>query len=86
MRFEFEKKEAATKAAQEKKDIMQRTLRNSIMAGAGVLLLLLIGLVNRYRYKQKANRELAAAYQNLKATQQQLVQSEKMASLESALS
>ena len=37
--------------------------------------------VNRYRFKQKANKELAAAYENLKATQQQLVQSEKMASL-----
>jgi len=36
-------------------------------------------LTNRYRYKQKANKELAAAYENLKATQHQLVESEKMA-------
>jgi len=48
-------------------------------APAIVLLLLLIALINRYRYKQKANKELAAAYENLKAAQQQLVQSEKMA-------
>lgn len=79
MRYEFEKKETATKAAQEKKDILQRNLRNSIIGGAAVLLLLLVALINRYRYKQKANKELAAAYEDLKLTQQQLVQSEKMA-------
>ena len=79
MQYAFDKKEAAAKASQEKKDIRQRNLRNSIIAGAAVLLLVLIALVNRYRYKQKANKELAAAYENLKNTQQQLVQSEKMA-------
>jgi two-component system, NtrC family, sensor kinase len=79
MRYEFDKKEAATKAEQEKKDILQRNIRNSIIAGAIVLLLLLIAFINRYRYKQKANLELAKAYENLKATQQQLIQSEKMA-------
>jgi len=79
MQYEFDKKEAATKAAQEKKDILQRNIRNSIIAGAIVLLLLLIVLISRYRYKQKINKELAAAYENLKATQEQLVQSEKMA-------
>jgi two-component system, NtrC family, sensor kinase len=79
MQYEFDKKEAASKAAQEKKDILERNIRNSIIAGAIVLFLLLIALINRYRYKQKANKELAAAYENLKATQEQLVQSEKMA-------
>jgi phosphoglycerate-specific signal transduction histidine kinase len=44
-----------------------------------VLLLFLIILFNRNREKQKANKELAAAYENLKATQEQLIQSEKMA-------
>lgn len=79
MRYQFDKKEAATKAAQEKKDIQQRNIRNSVIAGAAVLLLLFIGLINRYRYKHKAAKELAAAYENLKAAQQQLVESEKMA-------
>ncbi|ULQ51756.1 tetratricopeptide repeat-containing sensor histidine kinase [Flavihumibacter fluvii] len=79
MRYEFDKKEAATKAAQEQKDNRQRNIRNTIIAGAMLLLLLLIGLINRYRYKQKANQALAAAYDHLKATQQQLIQSEKMA-------
>jgi tetratricopeptide (TPR) repeat protein len=79
MQFAFDKKEAATKAEQEKKDILQRNIRNSFIAGACLLLVLLLALINRYRYKQKANKELAAAYENLKATQQQLIQSEKMA-------
>jgi tetratricopeptide (TPR) repeat protein len=79
MQYAFDKKEAATKAEQEKKDILQRNIRNSFIAGAGLLLVLLLALINRYRYKQKANKELATAYENLKATQQQLIQSEKMA-------
>jgi two-component system NtrC family sensor kinase len=79
MQYVFDKKEAAARAEQEKKDIRQRNIRNSIIGGAVVLLLLLLALINRYRYKQKANKELAAAYENLKNTQQQLVQSEKMA-------
>ena len=79
MQYAFDKKEATAKAEQEKKDIRQRNIRNSIIAGAVVLLLLLVALINRYRYKQKANKELATAYENLKNTQQQLVQSEKMA-------
>src|SRR5678816_2471352 len=77
--YTFDKKETAAREEQEKKDIRQRNIRNSIIAGAVVLLLLLIALINRYRYKQKANKELAAAYENLKNTQQQLVKSEKMA-------
>ena len=79
MQYAFDKKEAAARAEQEKKDIRQRNIRNLFIGGAAVLLLLLIALINRYRYKQKANKELAAAYENLKSTQQQLVQSEKMA-------
>jgi two-component system NtrC family sensor kinase len=79
MRYEFDKKEAAMKAEQEKKDILQRNIRNSIIAGATLLLLLLIASINRYRYKQKANKKLTAAYENLKSTQQQLIRSEKMA-------
>jgi len=79
MQYAFDKKEAAAREEQEKKDISQRNIRNSIIAAAGLLLLLLIALINRYRYKQKANKELAIAYENLKNTQQQLVRSEKMA-------
>ncbi|MEO5570381.1 MAG: tetratricopeptide repeat protein [Bacteroidia bacterium] len=86
MQYEFDKKEITTKANQEKKDAVQqaelqkqKVIRNSFIGGAALLLLLLFGMVNRYRFKQKANKELVVAYDNLKATQQQLVQSEKMA-------
>ncbi|MGN6530156.1 MAG: tetratricopeptide repeat protein [Ginsengibacter sp.] len=79
MQYAFDKREAAAKAAQEKKDIRQRNIRNSFIAGAAILLLLLIALINRYRYKQKANEKLTTAYDNLKKTQEELVQSEKMA-------
>ena len=79
MQYAFDKKEATAREEQEKKDIRQRNIRNSIIAGAAILLLLLIALINRYRYKQRANKELSAAYENLKNTQQQLVRSEKMA-------
>jgi tetratricopeptide (TPR) repeat protein len=79
MQYAFDKKEAAAREEQEKKDIRQRNIRNSIIAGAAILLLLLLALINRYRYKQKANKELATAYENLKNAQQQLVRSEKMA-------
>ncbi len=79
MQYAFDKKEAAAREEQEKKDIRQRNIRNSIIAGTAILLLLLIALINRYRYKQKANKELSAAYENLKNMQQQLVRSEKMA-------
>lgn len=79
MQYEFDKKQAAQKAEQDKKDIEQRNVRNSFMICAAFLFILLILAVNRYRFKQKANKELAAAYENLKAAQQQLIQSEKMA-------
>lgn len=81
MQYEFDKKEAATRLQQERKNVQQRTVRNWIIAGAAILLLLLVALINRYRYKQKANEALATAYDDLKSAQEQLVQSEKMAAL-----
>jgi two-component system, NtrC family, sensor kinase len=69
MQYAFDKREAAARAEQDKKDIKQRNIRNSFIAGAAALLILLIALINRYRYKQKVNKELATAYENLKNTQ-----------------
>lgn len=48
---------------------------------AGTLLLLSFLLFYMYRHKQKSKRQIEAAYSRLKSTQQQLIQSEKMASL-----
>ena len=51
------------------------------LAGIGVLLLLAIIFYRNNRQKHKAKIKIEQAYDNLKATQQQLIQSEKMASL-----
>ena len=57
MLFDFDKKEAATKSEQDKKDSKQRIIRNSI---AGVLLLslifLVIALIQRNRIKKQKKR------------------------------
>ena len=52
-----------------------------LVAGIGVLLLLAIIFYRNNRQKHKAKIKIEQAYENLKATQQQLIQSEKMASL-----
>ena len=52
-----------------------------LLAGIAVLLLLAIIFYRNNRQKHKAKVKIEQAYDNLKATQQQLIQSEKMASL-----
>ena len=52
-----------------------------LLGGIGVLLLLAIIFYRNNRQKHKAKIEIETAYHDLKATQQQLIQSEKMASL-----
>ncbi len=52
-----------------------------LLAGIAVLLLLAIIFYRNNRQKNKAKIKIEKAYDELKATQQQLVQSEKMASL-----
>ncbi|HET9744816.1 MAG TPA: ATP-binding protein [Chitinophagaceae bacterium] len=52
-----------------------------LLAGIGVLLLLAIIFYRNNRQKHKAKIKIEQAYDHLKATQQQLIQSEKMASL-----
>jgi len=52
-----------------------------LVAGIGVLLLIAIISYRNNRQKHKAKLKIEQAYDHLKATQQQLIQSEKMASL-----
>ncbi len=52
-----------------------------LLGGISVLLLLAIIFYRNNRQKHKAKIKIEQAYDNLKATQQQLIQSEKMASL-----
>jgi len=60
MNYDFDKKEAATRAQQEKKDIQQRNIRNSTLAGmAGLLIFSLVVIRQRNRVKkEKANVEV----------------------------
>ncbi len=56
-------------------------IRNFTVGLAILLLALALAVFNRYKTKQKDNRLLSATLSNLKSTQAQLIQSEKMASL-----
>ena len=67
---------------EKEKVVYQNKIRTwFLLAGIGVLLLLAIIFYRNNRQKHKAKIKIEQAYDNLKATQQQLIQSEKMASL-----
>ena len=66
---------------EEKNRIQNRTRTYAMLAGLGVLLIIGLILYRNNRQKQKANKVLETTLSNLKSTQSQLIQSEKMASL-----
>ena len=67
---------------EKEKVVYQNKVRTYFMlTGIGVLLLLAIIFYRNNLQKHKAKIKIEQAYDNLKATQQQLIQSEKMASL-----
>ncbi|MDZ4810274.1 MAG: ATP-binding protein [Bacteroidota bacterium] len=67
---------------EKEKVVYQNKVRTYFMlAGIGVLLLLAIVFYRNNLQKNKAKLKIEQAYDNLKETQQQLIQSEKMASL-----
>jgi len=68
--------------AEKEKIAYQNKIRTFVLlVGIGVLLLLAIIFYRNNRQKHKAKIKIEQAYDHLKATQQQLIQSEKMASL-----
>ena len=81
--------QAATMKEQERQTEMEasrlayrnRVRQYAFLVGAGVFLVIASILYRNNRQKQKSNRVLEATLTNLKATQAQLIQSEKMASL-----
>ncbi len=87
-KFMFEKELNDRKLKQEKEEAIsnaqiqkQKILQYAFIVGIILLIVLLLVIMNRSRLKQKSAKQLTEAYDNLKATQQQLVQQEKLASL-----
>lgn len=86
-KYEIEKKESEIELLRRDRDIQalrieqQTTVRNSLIGGSGLLLILAIVIFNRYRIKSKANKDLELAMQQLQDTEQKLILKEKMASL-----
>jgi signal transduction histidine kinase len=95
MQYEFDKKQAVATAEQEKKDVESKRIRNQqyfmiAVLGIVVLAVVVISLIlyRNNNHKQKANtllqqqkEKVEGTLEELKSTQAQLIQSEKMASL-----
>ena len=76
------KEETRQKEIESAKTAYQNRLRQyGLLAGLGVFLVIALILFRNNRQKQKANKVLESTLSDLKATQTQLIQSEKMASL-----
>lgn len=88
MNYDFAKRQQAAEAEQKQKDALAGAKQLALMIGLGFALLLTIVVLIGYRNKQKAyallgrqKEEINSTLTKLRATQAQLVQAEKMASL-----
>ncbi len=79
--YEYEKKDALAKSEQARKDAETKRTRNVQYIAIGIFIFVGIFLFWNNRLKQKAKTKIEKAYAELKSTQAQLIQSEKMASL-----
>jgi two-component system NtrC family sensor kinase len=88
MNYTFQKKQEITDAVQAKKNAEAKTSQLLLIGGLVFMLVLVGGTFMAFRNKQKANQilekqksEIQSTLTQLKRTQAQLIQSEKMASL-----
>jgi C4-dicarboxylate-specific signal transduction histidine kinase len=77
----FEDQLRLEQEAQDSEAAKNNIKTTALLAGLGLLLILVFVFYRNNRQKQSANAILEQAYSNLKSTQSQLIQSEKMASL-----
>jgi len=80
-KFSFNEQLRLKKLDEEKTAYANKMNMLGLIAGLGAILLIAIILYRNNRKKQKANKVLESTLNNLKSTQTQLIQSEKMASL-----
>lgn len=95
MTYEFDKKQQAVQAEQQKQHAIAQARQRALIAGLGFMVLLVAVSFYAYRTKQKANtlleeqkkqletqkEQLQLTLTELKSTQRQLVQAEKMATM-----
>jgi len=86
MQYDFDQKQDSIAVAQELTDARNagdlqrvRTTRSAYLAGFGLMAIIAFLLWNRYRIKQRANKQLTQTLIELRSAQQQLVKSEKLA-------
>jgi two-component system, NtrC family, sensor kinase len=88
MNYEFERKQQVAKVEQQKQNDLAKTKQTALIVGLILTLILAAVAFNGFKNKRKANfllqkqkKEIQDTLSNLKLTQAQLIQSEKMASL-----
>ncbi len=80
-RLAFKEQLRLKKVADEQEAYQNKLKMYGLIGGLAVFLLITVFLVRNNRQKQRTNRVLETTLSNLKTTQSQLIQSEKMASL-----
>ncbi|MEP6951701.1 MAG: ATP-binding protein, partial [Ginsengibacter sp.] len=88
MNYDFEKKQEVLAAEKKRADDLAKTKQLALIIGLLFVFILAVVALNGYRNKQKANtlltqqkQKIESTLSELKSTQAQLIQSEKMASL-----
>ncbi len=79
--LDFDQKMRLQELEKEQQQAKSRNRMIALLTGLGIILIVAMLLYRNNRQKQKNNAVLETALNNLKSTQSQLVQSEKMASL-----
>jgi two-component system NtrC family sensor kinase len=88
LNYEFDKKQQVAKAEQQKKDEVTKAKQTALIVGLALMVVVAVLAYYAFSNKKKTNRllhqqkaELETVLYNLRNTQAQLIQSEKMASL-----